>query len=271
MFSQRKVKIAMTNLVLSELQDRIGILTINNPEQRNALSVEMRLAIARALREFFRNDDCRAVVLTGAEGNFCAGGDMKAAISNIEEPASVRTPRMLSMMHDIIRLLAEGSKPVIAAVEGHATGAGLSLAVACDFIIAGPTAKFCASFGRVGLVPDAGLLWSLPRKVGTIPARNIMLTAAVMNRDYALRIGLADMAANDGETLSTAIEIAHNYMRVAPLAAAYIKELMRGDSLSLEDAFAAELRIQPQLTGSADYMEARAAFVEKRPPRFVGR
>jgi 2-(1,2-epoxy-1,2-dihydrophenyl)acetyl-CoA isomerase len=261
----------MSNLVLTELRDHIGIVTLNNSEQRNALSVEMRLEIAHALRGYFRDDLCRAIVISGAGGNFCAGGDMKSAISNVEEPAAIRTPRMLSMMHDIIRLLAEGSKPVIAAVDGHATGAGLSLAVACDYIIAGPSAKFCASFGRVGLVPDAGLLWSLPRKVGTVPARNIMLTAAVMNRDYALRVGLADMAANEGETFSTAVDIAHNYMRVAPLAAAHIKELMSGEPLSLEDAFAAELRIQPLLTGSADYMEARAAFGEKRQPRFVGK
>jgi 2-(1,2-epoxy-1,2-dihydrophenyl)acetyl-CoA isomerase len=85
-----------------------------------------------------------------------------------------------------------------------------------------------------------------------------------------LRIGLADMAANEGETLATSIEIAHNYMRVAPLAAAHIKELLSGEPLSLEEAFAAELRVQPKLTGSADYMEARAAFAEKRPPRFIG-
>jgi 2-(1,2-epoxy-1,2-dihydrophenyl)acetyl-CoA isomerase len=260
----------MTDLVLTELRDHIGIVTINNPERRNALSVEMRLEMACALREFFRDDECRAIVICGSGGNFCAGGDLKSSISNDDEPASVRTPRMLSMMHDIIRLLAEGSKPVIAAIDGHASGAGLSLAAACDYIIAGPTAKFCASFGRVGLVPDAGLLWSLPRKIGTVAARNVMLTAAVMNRAYALRIGLVDMEAEADETLSTAIDIAHNYMRVAPLAAAHIKELLSGDALSLEDAFAAELRIQPQLTGSADYMEARSAFAEKRPPRFIG-
>jgi 2-(1,2-epoxy-1,2-dihydrophenyl)acetyl-CoA isomerase len=261
----------MTDLVLTELRDHIGILTHNDPDRRNAFSVEMRLAVAKALREFLRDDDCRAIVMCGAGGSFCAGGDMKSPISNADEPASVRTPRMLSMMHDIIRLIVEGSKPVIAAVDGHATGAGLSLAAACDYIVAGPTAKFCASFGRVGLVPDAGLFWSLPRRIGTTRARNLMLTAAAIDLDTALRIGLADMAAKEGETISTAIDIAHNYMRVAPLAAANIKDLLSGDALSLEDAFAAELRIQPQLTGSVDYMEARAAFAEKRPPRFIGR
>jgi 2-(1,2-epoxy-1,2-dihydrophenyl)acetyl-CoA isomerase len=188
----------MSDLVLTELRDHIGILTHNDPEKRNALSVEMRLSVAKALREFMRDDGCRAIVLCGAGDTFCAGGDMKSAISNAEEPASVRTPRLLSMMHDIIRLIAEGSKPVIAAVDGHATGAGLSLAAACDYIVAGPTAKFCASFGRVGLVPDAGLLWSLPRRIGTTHARNLMLTAAAIDLETALRIGLADMAAMEG-------------------------------------------------------------------------
>jgi 2-(1,2-epoxy-1,2-dihydrophenyl)acetyl-CoA isomerase len=261
----------MTNLILTEVRDQIGILTHNDPDRRNAFSVEMRLAAAKALRELMREDECRAIVICGAGDNFCAGGDMKSSISNAEEPASVRTPRMLGMMHDIIRLIAEGRKPVIAAVDGHATGAGLSLAVACDYVVAGPSAKFCASFGRVGLVPDAGLLWSLPRKIGTAHARNLMLTAAAIDLDTALRIGLADMAAKQGETISTAIGIAHNYLRVAPLAAAHIKELLSGDALSLEEAFEAELRVQPLLTGSADYMEARTAFAEKRQPRFVGR
>jgi enoyl-CoA hydratase/carnithine racemase len=260
----------MTDLVLSELRDQIGIVTLNNADQRNALSVDMRLAIAETLRNFFHDDECRAIVICGAGGSFCAGGDMKSSISNVVEPASIRTPRLLSMLHDIVRLIAEGSKPVIAAVDGHATGAGLSLAAACDYIVAGPSAKFCASYGRVGLVPDAGLLWSLPRRIGTTHARNLMLTAAAIDLDTALRIGLADMVADDGKTVSTAIDIAHNYLRVAPLAAAHIKELLSGEALSLEDAFAAELRIQPQLTGSADYMEARAAFAEKRPPRFIG-
>jgi 1,4-dihydroxy-2-naphthoyl-CoA synthase len=92
-----------------------------------------------------------------------------------------------------------------------------------------------------------------------------------MNRDFALRIGIVDMEAAEGETISTAIDIAHNYLRVAPLAAAHIKELMSDAPLSLEEAFAAELRIQPLLTGSEDYMEARSAFAEKRTPRFVGK
>lgn len=261
----------MTNLVLTELRDQIGIVTLNNAEQRNALSVEMRLEIAAALRAFGDNPECRAIILAGAGGNFCAGGDLKSRLSNADEPPEIRTPRLLSMLHDIIRLIAEGSKPVIAAVDGHATGAGLSLAVACDYIVAGPTAKFCASYGRVGLVPDAGLLWSLPRRIGTIRARNMMLTAAAIDIDTALRIGLADATAPTGEVLASAFETAHNYLRVAPLAAAHIKEVLAADALSLEEAFEVELRIQPQLTGSADYIEARTAFAEKRQPRFVGR
>jgi 2-(1,2-epoxy-1,2-dihydrophenyl)acetyl-CoA isomerase len=261
----------MTEMVLTELREQIGIVTLDNAAQRNALSVEMRLAIASALGAFNSDSKCRAIVLAGSGGNFCSGGDLKARLSNAEEPPEIRTPRLLTMLHEIIRQIAESSKPVIAAVDGHATGAGLSLAAACDFIVAGPSARFCASYGRVGLVPDAGLLWSLPRRIGTIRARNMMLTAAAIDLETALRIGLADLAAPPGETLPTAFGIAHNYLRVAPLAAAHIKDVLAGDVLSLDEAFEAELRIQPQLTGSADYMEARAAFAEKRQPHFVGR
>lgn len=263
--------VRMTKLVLTEIREQIGIVTLNSAAQRNTLSVDMRLEIAKALREFNGDSACRSIILAGSGGNFCAGGDLKSRLSNVDEPPEIRTPRLLSLLHDIIRLIAEGSKPVIAAVDGHATGAGLSLAAACDYIVAGPTARFCASYGRVGLVPDAGLLWSLPRRIGTIRARNMMLTAAAIDRETALRIGLADMAAPEGETLSTAFEIAHNYLRVAPLAAAHIKDILAADTVSLEEAFEAELRIQPQLTGSADYLEARSAFAEKRQPRFIGR
>lgn len=261
----------MSELALTELRDGIGILSMNDPAQRNALSVEMRLSVAKALRELLADDDCRAIVLCGAGGTFCAGGDLKSAQSDVEDPPEIRTPRKLSMMHDVVRLIAEGSKPVIAAIEGNASGAGLSLAAACDYVVAGPSAKFCASFGRVGLVPDAGLLWSLPRRIGIIPARNMMLTATTIDLETALRIGLADMAAREGETLSAAVEIARNYLGVAPLSAAHIKALMSREALSLEEAFAAELRVQPTLTGSADYIEARAAFAEKRQPRFTGK
>lgn len=261
----------MTDVVLTELRDRIGIVTLNNPARRNALSVEMRLEIARALREFSENSDCLAIVLTGADGNFCSGGDLKSRLSNVEDPPELRTPRLLSMLHEIIRLIAEGGKPVIAAVDGHATGAGLSMAAVCDFVVAGPTVKFCASYGRVGLVPDAGLLWSLPRRIGKVRARHLILTATPIDMGTTIRIGLADMAAPPDHTVSTAVEIAQSSLRVAPLAAAHVKEILSRDELTLDDAFEAELRFQPQLTGSADYMEARVAFAERRPPRFLGK
>jgi 2-(1,2-epoxy-1,2-dihydrophenyl)acetyl-CoA isomerase len=261
----------MPAIVLTELRDQIGIVTLNTPEQRNALSVEMRLEVSATLRAFHANADCRAIVITGSGGNFCAGGDLKSQYSNADDPPSIRTPRLLSMLHDIIRLIAEGGKPVVAAVDGHATGAGLSLALASDYVVAGPTAKFCASYGRVGLVPDAGLLWSLPRKIGIAHARNAMLTAFAFDRDHAIRAGIADMEANEGETVSKAVSIARNYLRIAPLAAAHIREILNGELLTLDEAFETELRIQPQLTGSEDYIEARNAFAEKRTPRFIGR
>jgi 2-(1,2-epoxy-1,2-dihydrophenyl)acetyl-CoA isomerase len=261
----------MTDLVLSELRDQIGIVTLNNPAQRNALSVDMRIQLAGVVRALCESDDCRAIILTGAGGNFCSGGDLKSRLSNVEEPPQIRTPRLLSMLHEIIRLIVEGDKPVIAAVDGHATGAGLSIAAACDFIVAGPTVKFCASYGRVGLIPDAGLLWSLPRRIGAVRARHLILTAAPVDGETAMRIGLADMAAPPDNTVSAAVEIAQSYLRVAPLAATRVNEVLSNEGLTLEEAFQAELRIQPELTGSLDYMEARAAFAEKRHPRFMGK
>lgn len=261
----------MAELVTLTQRESIAIVSLNNPAQRNTLSVDMRLAVTRVLRDLGEADDCRAIVLTGSDGEFCAGGNLKASISDPAEPPSVRTPKLLNMLHDMVRAVVDGRKPVIAAVDGHAFGAGLSLAAVCDYVVAGPTAKFCASFGRVGLLPDAGLLWSLPRRIGVVRSQQMMLTACAIDVHEAFRTGLVDEIAEDGHTVEAAVAAAKQFTRVAPLAAAHIREIMHSNVGDIADAFDAELRIQPLLAGSEDYVEGRTAFVEKRQPRFRGR
>jgi enoyl-CoA hydratase/carnithine racemase len=260
---------SMAELVTVEINEQIAILSLNNPAQRNALDEQMRLQITHSLHLLNEDNDCRAIVLTGSNGEFCAGGNLKSDIRS--EPPAIRTPRLLHMLHDMIIALAVGKKPVVAAVDGHAYGAGLSLAVACNYIVAGPTAKFCASFGKVGLIPDAGLFWSLPRRIGVVRGQQMILSACSVDVDNAVRIGLVDEKAAAGETIERALIIAKQYAQVAPLVAAHVRDIMHVGFMQMEEAFVAEMRVQPMMTATEDYKEGRAAFAERRKPHFKGR
>lgn len=250
--------------------DDIALVRMNAPANRNALTKDMCIELANGLAVAQADTAVRAIVLTGSGGEFCAGGDMKAAIAD-DDPPAIRTPRLLALLHRLAREIACGPKPVIAAVDGHAFGAGLSLVTVADYVVAGPTARFCAAFGRVGLFPDAGLVWSLPNRVGPVRARQMVLTANVVDVQTAADWGLVDEIDTSDDTVKRALENARDYTRIAPLAAASVRATMGIEAVDMEAAFAAEIRIQPILTDSADYAEARAAFAKKRRATFTGR
>jgi len=260
----------MTDLIGTKLEDGVGIVTLNAPERRNAISPEMRSALLEALRSLVRSNECRVIILNGAGGHFCSGGDMRN--KEIDKgPDSLRTYTNALPLQDIVRIIATGPKPVIAAVEGAASGAGFALAAACDHVIAAHSAKFSASFSKVGLLPDAGILWSLPRRVGAVKANKILLTAAVVDAAKALDLGLADELAPDGKALELAIERAIEFSSVAPLPLAAIRSIGSRASTDLESVLAAEREMQPLLALSSDYAEGRAAFIARRPARYTGR
>ena len=164
----------------------IAILTLDNPARRNALSLEMRLKLTEALRRLDGDADVRALVLTGTGGHFCAGGDIAGQGSGSLADGRER----FRMTHEMVRLLVRCSKPSIAAVEGWAAGAGLSLALLCDSVVAGEGAKFSAPFGKVGLIADLGLLHTLPRRIGEGRARQMLLYGEAMEAREALATGL---------------------------------------------------------------------------------
>jgi 2-(1,2-epoxy-1,2-dihydrophenyl)acetyl-CoA isomerase len=215
------------------------------------------------------DDECKAVVLAGTGGNFCAGGDVKSARPAPE--AIARTLRhKLGRLHDLVRAIANSPKPVVAAVEGKALGAGLSLALACDVVIAADNAAFGAVFGKVGLTPDAGLFYTLPRRVGGARAQQLMLSASVVNAERALAIGMADQVVPAPELVNAACADAGRLADIAPLAFAAIKSLGNGGCGTLEEAFGQEMRLLPLLGLTQDYREGRAAFAEKRRALFRG-
>ncbi|OJY53900.1 enoyl-CoA hydratase/isomerase family protein [Sphingomonas sp. 67-41] len=260
----------MSDFVLRQEVGDVVVFTLNAPKVRNAISLEMREELLGYLKEASNSSTIRAIVLTGAEGNFCSGGQLQPTNGAAPKPDAQRTRRNIAMLQDIVRLLSAGPKPTIAAVEGYAYGAGLSLAAACDVLIAGGTARFCASFGKIGLMADAGLIWSLPQRVGPARGREIMLTGRVIDAAEAGQIGLANQVVPGGSALDAAMEVANSFANIAPLAIASMKRVLARGPNSLEDVLHAEGDAQPVLTLSQDYAEGRAAFKEKRKPVFRG-
>lgn len=260
----------MSDTVLRQARGDIVVLTLNAPRTRNAISLEMRAALLDRLREAADTAAIRAIVLTGAGGNFCSGGQVQPGNGAAPAPDAQRTRGNIAVLHEIVRLLSAGPKPTVAAVEGYAYGAGLSLAAACDVLVAGDTATFCASFGRIGLMADAGLIWSLPQRVGPARAREIMLTGRVVEPAEAGAVGLANRVVAAGRALDVATEIAGSFKDMAPLAIASMKRVLACGPSGLEDVLEAESETQPALSMSEDYGEGRAAFRERRAPIFRG-
>ncbi|WP_295374314.1 enoyl-CoA hydratase-related protein [uncultured Pseudacidovorax sp.] len=259
----------MNELVQDTLQSGVSTLLMNMPDRRNALSLEMREALLTRLEKCLADDECQAIVLTGSGGNFCAGGDLKS-----ERPADAAVAQTLrhklSRLQALVRAIAGAGKPVVAAVDGLALGAGMSLALACDVVVASDGSRFGAVFGKVGLTPDAGLFYTLARRVGGARAQNLMLSARLVEAPEALTIGLADAVVEPAALLERARSEALALARIAPLAFAAIKAVGHGGCTSLEQAFTQEMQLLPLLGLTQDNREGRQAFAERRPPSFRG-
>jgi 2-(1,2-epoxy-1,2-dihydrophenyl)acetyl-CoA isomerase len=252
--------------ILVSRRDAVAVVTLNEPGKRNALTVALRRSLLATLDELSGDASCRAVVLTGAGGAFSSGGDL--SVMRADDPMGAR--ERLRIIHDIVRRIAIGPKPFVAAVEGAAFGAGLALAAACDVVVADPGARFCASFARVGLMPDAGLLWSLPPRVGMGAARRMMLEASVVTGEEAKALGLVDEIAVPGGALDAALVRAQVLARAAPLSIALTKAAFARGTDDLERVLAAEMDGQPMLFATQDHAEGLAAFTGKREARFRG-
>ncbi len=256
----------MSGCVVSETSDGICVLTLVAPEMRNAISVEMRETLRDLTTAAQADAAVRVLIVTGQGDHFCSGGQIKPEL----KPDAARTRANIAILHDIVRLFVAGAKPVIAAVEGGAFGAGLSLVAACDYVVAGQGARFSASFGKVGLMADSGLLWTLTQRVGHGHARDLLLTGRTLLADEARQMGFINKLVPSGDALAEARAVAAAMRAVAPLSIAATKQVLHCRSSSLDEVLAAELDLQPELTATRDYAEGRAAFREKRAAVFVG-
>lgn len=255
-------------LVLAEAAgEGIRVIRLNYPAKRNALSLELRAMLYEAFAAAMDDPAVRAIVLTGAGGAFCAGGD----ISSMQNVAGVGGRQRLANLHRLVRLIAAGPKPVIAAVEGFAYGAGMSLALLCDQVVAATDAKFCCSFGKVGLMPDMAALWSVPQRVNAGWTRRLLMLAEEIDGARAAEIGLADQAVAPGAALDAALALAAKFASMAPLPIGFTKAALARGPQSLEAVLAQEADGQALLFNSEDFAEGRDAFLAKRKPVFSGR
>ncbi|MBW0102513.1 enoyl-CoA hydratase/isomerase family protein [Pseudonocardia sp. KRD291] len=247
--------------------DRTGsvlILTLNDPKRRNPLSFQMREEMLTALGAARDDDTVRAVVLTGAGGFFCAGGDISSM--NDDRPTGVYR---LHLLGRVVEALVAMPKPVIAAVEGGAYGAGLSLMALCDHVVVADDARLCSSFGGIGLGTDGALSWSLPRRVGQGRAAEIIMFGEVVDAERASRIGLVERVVPSGTAREAAIERAELLTgRSRPALAANKATLGAADLTGLRQALEEENRHQLELMSGPDFAEGVAAFKERRPARF---
>ncbi|ONG44613.1 enoyl-CoA hydratase [Pseudoroseomonas deserti] len=256
-------ELAATPRLIEDRDGAVLVLTLDYAARKNALAPALRAEMARVLDRVEGDRDIRAIVVQGAGGTFCSGGDL----SGMDVGSVLAGRERLRPAHAVIRLLVAGSKPVVAAVEGWAAGAGLSLACACDTVVAAEDARFMAAFGKVGLMADLGLAHTLPRRVGHARARQILLYGEPIDAAEAARIGLADAVVPKGQAFAAAMNKARILAAQAPAAVALTKQML---AEGLDRALEQETHYQSLLFLTADHAEGKAAFFGKRAAQFTG-
>ena len=245
----------------------IAIVTLNKPERRNALDRRMRQEFFQTIHSLVADDlETRAIILTGKSGHFSAGAD----VSEMAKRPILATRQIVEETCAPVRDITGGAKPVIAAVEGIAFGMGLSLVVAADYVVGASNARYCAAFLRIGLIPDTGILWTLPRKIGMTKARELLSLAIEIDGNEAARIGLVDKVVEPGRALDAAITVAENLIKNPPLSMALTKAAHTFRTATVESTAGAEVDYVPMLARTNDFLEALSAGTEKREPLFKG-
>jgi 2-(1,2-epoxy-1,2-dihydrophenyl)acetyl-CoA isomerase len=271
------------DFVLLRIEDGVGILTLNRPDKLNAVSWERAEELARTLVELRENDEVRVIVLTGAGRAFCAGGDVDFISGDGDRPMpgtsdpSRPIPRSQRKTPggpfvDVVRQIVAVDKPVIAAIHGAAVGAGLGYAMACDRRFGDTTTKMSAIFTNVGVSPDCGVSYFLPRLVGFSNAMMLVETAKILNAEEAKEIGLLDELVPEGTDLEAAMAYAKTLASRASVAVDMARRLIHMSQVcSLEEMLDYEAIAGVSVAGSLDAKEGATAFMEKRKPVYKGR
>src|SRR6185369_5747543 len=255
-----------------EMHGAVAVLTLNRPDRLNALNVQVahdfKAGVAEALES-----GARAIVLTGAGRAFCAGGDLREMQEIAQKDGRVEAffDEPLRLLNDAIVLIRETPVPFIAAVNGVASGGGCNLALACDVVIAAESAKFNQAFIKIGLTPDCGGTFMLPRLVGWKRAAELLFTGDLISAQAATEMGMINSVTPDEELMSRAMAMAEKLAHAPTAAIAEIKKLLDASATNdLRSQLDLERKTQIESGKTKDFVEGVSAFREKRPPRFVG-
>ncbi|MEV5897021.1 enoyl-CoA hydratase-related protein [Nonomuraea fuscirosea] len=250
------------------MADAVATVTLDRPEAMNSLTAEPKQELLAALRRAAADREVRAVLLTGSGRAFCAGQDLREHAANLEAGRGL-ADTVRAHYNPIVELIATMAKPVVAAVNGVAAGAGASLAFACDLRVASEKAKFALAFAGIGLAPDTGASWTLQRLVGPGRAAELMLLGEPLDAARALELGLVTRVVPPGEVLKTAQDLAVRLAQGPTLAYAATKRaLAYAATHTLPDALALEAELQDECVATRDHREATRAFLAKEVPTF---
>jgi enoyl-CoA hydratase/carnithine racemase len=258
----------MSTELSTRLEGQCLILTLDGPATRNALSLEVYSAGLEALDRAEGDAAIRAVILQGAGGHFCSGGDLRRIALRLQEPAEAQRAA-IQAFHALIEAMQCLSKPVVAAVEGHAAGGGLSLALACDGVVASRQARFTVSYGKVGLTPDGGATWQLGRGLPRALALEAVWLAQGLSAERLHQLGLVNRVVEPGHALTQALAFCAELAEMAPNAIASAKHLLtQAPDLSLRSQLDLETEAFLANLHHPNAAEGIAAFQARRTPRF---
>lgn len=258
----------MEEAVLYSVKNGVATITLNRPKSLNSMNDALIDGLHAALDKVESDKGVRAVVLTGSGKGFCAGGDL-GYLNSLDNVGDKKA--FIAKVGNVAKRITVIEKPFICMVNGVAAGAGVNLMLACDLTYAVDTARFGQAFVNVALIPDCGGLYFLPKAVGVHRAKELMLTADLIDAVAAEKYGMLNHVCSAGTLADEVYAMAEKLAAKAPLAVGLIKKYLTDTGLTLDEVLAVEETTQPLLMGTADCKEGIAAFTEKRAPVFTGK
>ncbi len=257
--------------VRTEVRGRIGIITLNDPATLNAAGIDLMDGLRTAVSAFIADDKVRAIVITGEGRGFCSGANLSGGGGRITENPGGPNQSLLQVYNPFVSMIRKSPKPLVAAVNGVAAGVGASLALVCDLVVAGESAYFLQAFRRIGLVPDGGATYLLPRLVGKARAMELTLLGEKLPARTALEWGMINRCVPDADLMPTAMDLAKQ-LADGPKSLGYIRNLIWASmDAAWHDQVEAEAYVQGDAARTEDAREGIMAFAQKRPAEFKGR